>query len=64
MFEVEGEEGGFSGQLRAHVASPIRHHVLIRTVEVNGQNWKDFDNEQEVIRLTGKSGTIAVRANY
>jgi len=36
----------------------------MKSVEVNGQPWTDFDKDREVVRLTGVAGKIAVRAVY
>jgi len=36
----------------------------MKSVEVNGQPWTDFDKDQEVVRLTGMTGKIAVRVIY
>ena len=36
----------------------------IKSAEVDGQNWTDFDKDREVIRLTAMAGKIAVRAIY
>ena len=36
----------------------------IKSVTVNGQAWKQFDKDKEVIRLEGLTGTVAVEAVY
>ena len=36
----------------------------IQRVTVNGQDWKQFDKDKEVIRLERVSGTIAIEAAY
>jgi hypothetical protein len=38
--------------------------AAIRSVEINGKPWSDFDPEKETIRLTGLSGSVVVRASY
>ena len=38
--------------------------VPIRSVDVNGKPWSDFDRDKETIRLTGLSGAVVVRASY
>jgi hypothetical protein len=44
----------------------LRHpqQLPIRSVTVNGQDWKGFNPDQEVIELAGLTGTVAVVANY
>jgi len=36
----------------------------IKSVEVNGKSWTDFDKDKEFIRLHGLTGTVALRARY
>lgn len=36
----------------------------IKTVTVNGQKWKEFDRDKEVVTLTGLTGTVHVIAGY
>ena len=36
----------------------------IKRVTVNGRNWRGFDNTQEIIRLEGLQGSVAVTARY
>ena len=36
----------------------------IKRVTVNGKNWRGFDNAQEIIRLEGLQGRVAVTAQY
>jgi len=36
----------------------------MKSVEVNGEPWSDFDKDREVVRLTGMTGKIVVRATY
>lgn len=36
----------------------------IKSVEVNGKSWTDFDREKETICLKGLSGPVTVQANY
>jgi hypothetical protein len=36
----------------------------IKSVEINGKDWKDFDGNKEVIRLEGLTGNVVVQANY
>jgi hypothetical protein len=45
-------------RLRHPTAAPIRR------VQVNGQDWSDFDKEREIIRLRGLQGTVTVTAQY
>jgi hypothetical protein len=65
------------GRIAATVEMPTRQRpqsVLLRlrhprarpmkSVEVNGRNWTDFDKDQEVVRLTAMPGKIVVRAVY
>lgn len=44
----------------------IRHpsDAPIKSVTVNGKEWKDFDAGKETIELRGLTGTIAVTATY
>jgi hypothetical protein len=65
------------GKITATVEIPFRNppkSVLLRfrhpkaapikRVTVNGKNWRGFDNAQEIIRLEGLQGTVAVTARY
>ena len=45
-------------RLRHPKAAPLR------SVEVNGKNWKNFDRDKEAIHLEGLTGSVKVRANY
>jgi len=36
----------------------------VKRVTVNGKNWKGFDTAQEIIRLEGFQGAVAVTAWY
>jgi hypothetical protein len=36
----------------------------IKSVTVNGQNWEQFDNDQEVIRLERLTGKVEIEARY
>ena len=36
----------------------------IKSVTVNGKDWKDFDKDKEVIQLKGLKGKVTVVANY
>jgi hypothetical protein len=36
----------------------------IKSVEVNGKAWKNFDKDKELIRLEALKGKIVVRASY
>jgi hypothetical protein len=38
--------------------------VPLRSVRVNGQEWKLLDKDREVVRLEGLKGSVAVEANY
>jgi hypothetical protein len=44
----------------------LRHPkaLPIKSVEVNGKPWTDFDKDKEYIRLHGLTGAVAVRASY
>ncbi len=71
------DSGADNGWITATIEIPSRRRpqtVLLRlrhpqarpikSVEVDGQNWTDYDKDQELIRLTGKPGTVVVRAVY
>ena len=45
-------------RLRHPKAAPLR------SVEVNGKSWKNFEKDKEVIHLEGLKGSVTVRANY
>jgi hypothetical protein len=66
-----------NGKITATVVMPSRHPpqsvilrfrhpdgASIKSVEVNGAVWKNFDKEKEVVRLEGVKGKILVRASY
>ena len=66
-----------NGKITAAVQMPSRNppkSVLLRfrhpkalpikSVEVNGKPWTDFDKYREIIRLHGLTGTVVARANY
>ena len=36
----------------------------IKSATVNGESWKNFDPEKEVIVLRGLAGKVTVTANY
>jgi len=36
----------------------------IKSVQVNGKDWKDFNKDKETIELKGLTGTVAVTASY
>jgi hypothetical protein len=36
----------------------------LRSVEVNGQTWPQFDRDRELVRLQGLKDTVVVRAFY
>lgn len=36
----------------------------LKSVTVNGKNWKDFNPEKETITLKGLTGTVTVTAKY
>ncbi len=40
------------------------HAQPIKSVEVNDRRWTDFDKDLEVVRLTGITGKVTVRAIY
>ena len=44
----------------------LRHpkSAPIKSVTVNGKEWKDFDKDKEYVVLKGLSGTVAVTAHY
>ena len=44
----------------------LRHpkSALIKSVTVNGKEWKDFNKDKEYIVLKGLTGTVAVTAQY
>ncbi len=48
------------------VSLRLRHPKAapLKSVTVNGQDWTDFDQDQETIRLTGLTDTVSVTANY
>ncbi|MHB1035730.1 MAG: hypothetical protein ACYC35_12980 [Pirellulales bacterium] len=65
------------GKIKATVTMPSRggqRAVLLRLrhpqsapiqrVTVNGQPWKQFDRDKEVIRLEGLTGTVTIEARY
>ena len=45
-------------RLRHPKAAPLR------SVEVNGKSWKNFEKDKEAIHLEGLKGAVTVRANY
>ncbi|MBI2298000.1 MAG: hypothetical protein HYU66_03455 [Armatimonadetes bacterium] len=45
-------------RLRHPAAAPIK------SVEVNGMAWREFDPRREVVRLAGLAGKVTVRAGY
>lgn len=55
-----------SRELPKTVLLRLRHPkaLPIKSVEVDGKPWKDFDNGTEIIRLTGARGRISVVAHY
>jgi hypothetical protein len=66
-----------NGKITATVGMPSRNPPMsvslrlrhpdgasIKSVEVNGKAWKDFDKDKEVIRLEGLKGKVVVRATY
>ncbi|MGB2820910.1 MAG: hypothetical protein WBF17_08015, partial [Phycisphaerae bacterium] len=55
-----------SRELPKTVLLRLRHPkaLPIKSVEVDGKPWKDFDNGTEIIRLTGAKGRISVVAHY
>jgi hypothetical protein len=44
----------------------LRHpkSAPIKSVTVNGGEWKDFHKDKETIELRGLTGTVAVTAKY
>ncbi|MCX6908194.1 MAG: hypothetical protein NTY01_09140 [Verrucomicrobia bacterium] len=60
MVEMPSREAPQSAELRFRhpKASPIK------SVVVNGKDWKDFDGNKELIRLEGLTGAVTVQANY
>nr|MCU0872794.1 hypothetical protein [Pirellulaceae bacterium] len=36
----------------------------LKSVTVNGKDWKAFDKDKETIELKGLTGTVSVTANY
>jgi hypothetical protein len=36
----------------------------IKSVEVNGKPWQQFDSDKEIVRLQGLKDKVVVRANY
>ncbi|MEO5893486.1 MAG: hypothetical protein ABIQ31_24750 [Ferruginibacter sp.] len=74
-YEIESDVK--NGQIRAVVEIPgtkppgsvllrFRHPkaARIKSVTVNGRPWTGFDNDKELIRITGLSGKVNVTANY
>jgi hypothetical protein len=66
-----------NGKITATVAMPWRNPpkavflrfrhpdgASIKSVEVNGKAWKNFDKDEELIRLEALKGKIVVRASY
>jgi len=55
-----------SRQLPHKVLVRLRHprQLPIRSVTVNGQAWKGFNPDKEVIELAGLAGNVAVVASY
>jgi len=45
-------------RLRHPKAAPLR------SVEVNGKSWKNFEKDKEAVHLEGLRGSVTVRANY
>ena len=41
-----------------------RQRTSIKSVTVNGKEWKDFNAENETIVLKGLTGAVAVTAQY
>lgn len=65
------------GQITATVKLPARHSVKevwlrlrhpksapIKSVTVNGKNWKDFDPAKEVVKLHGQKDNVTVEIKY
>ena len=65
------------GKITAAVEMPTRHAppavrlrfrhpkaAPIKSVTVNGKEWKDFNKDKETIELNGLTGTVAVTARY
>ncbi|MGO8749080.1 MAG: hypothetical protein ACLQNE_24235 [Thermoguttaceae bacterium] len=65
------------GKVDATVEMPSRHPpesvilrfrhpkaLPIRSVIVNGNDWKQFDKDKETIELNGLTGTVTVTAKY
>ena len=50
----------------ASVILRFRHPTAapIRSVEVNGKSWKEFNKDKETIELKGLTGAVAVTARY
>ena len=44
----------------------LRHSQTrpIKSVTLNGQDWREFSTDKEVIRVTGVQGKATVVANY
>jgi hypothetical protein len=55
-----------SRELPRTVCLKLRHPTgeKIRSVQVNGRTWADFDPLREVVRLKGLQGRVAVSARY
>jgi hypothetical protein len=45
-------------RLRHPKAAPLR------SVEINGESWKNFEKNEEAIHLEGLKGSVTLRANY
>jgi len=72
-YRIEANESGVEARVELPSRNPLRTAWLvlrapegkkIRTVEIDGQPWQDFDAAEERVRLPLKAGPMQVRVTF